>query len=123
MVGFGEHEISGFRGRGYRRNGACEGNRIQEVGCMEGGVIYGYVRTSRSVEISSDEETRPHGQSAQDQRGTRDAVRVWGEHTPAETPRRQIPLKPLGVLELDRKRRQKPRTCVGGSTRALLIGL
>jgi hypothetical protein len=52
--------------------------------------------------------------------GTRNAVQVWGEHTQQ---RPQIPHKPLGETILYPKRRQKPRTCVGGSSRGLLIGL
>ena len=41
----------------------------------------------------------------------------------AATPRRQIPHKPLGETAPYPKRRQKPRTSVGGSSTALLIGL
>lgn len=55
---------------------------------------------------------------------TRNALQVWGEHTQQRQPpdaRSHSSL--LEGIQLDQKRRQKPRTCVGGSSRALVIGL
>lgn len=111
---------------GYRRSGACEGNRVQEVGCGRRRDLwlpkYVQIEMWRSCR---DEETRTDAQ-IEPVRTVRDSkrIQVWGEpHTTAASPRRQIPLKPLGETTLYPKRRQKPRTSVGGSSIAIMIGL
>jgi hypothetical protein len=72
-----------------------------------------------------DEETRTDDQ-IEPVRTVRDSKRspsLGRAHTAAASPRRQIPHKPLGETVLYPKRRQKPRTSVGGSSIGLLIGL
>lgn len=81
-----------------------------------------YVRTGGLVVTKKQERTIKSNQYGLC--GTRNAVQVWGRaDTTAASPRRQIPHKPLGETVLYPKRRQKPRTSVGGSSRDLLIGL